>query len=65
MSKKVLDKGKIFHKIHQLQKRLTRSDSNDGHSVDKIKIRKSIIKKLQEKIYGKNKSNSDFDTYSA
>lgn len=55
MSKKVLDKGKLFHKVHQLQKRLTRSEQNDGHGDKKIPFRKSLIKKLQEKIYGKNK----------
>jgi hypothetical protein len=55
MSNKVLDKGKLFHKIHQLQKRLTRSEQNEGHSDNKIIFRKSLIKKLQEKIYGKNK----------
>lgn len=56
MSKKILDKGKMYHKLHQLQKRLTRSELNEGHSEKKIPFRKSLIKKLQEKIYGKNKT---------
>ena len=56
MSKKVLDKGKFYHKLHQLQKRLTRTEVNEGHSSEKSFLRKSIIRKLKEKIYGKNRS---------
>lgn len=58
MSEKKLDKGKFFKKLHQLQKRLFRSKTNDGHHnffQDKmIGIRE---KNLIEKIKGKNKPN--------
>lgn len=55
MSAKKVDKGKLYHKLHQLQKKLFRTSENEGHSEEKIVIRKSMIKKIQEKIYGKNK----------
>ena len=51
MSNKVLDKGKIIHKLHQTQKQLNRAEE------EKKPFFKSLIKKLQEKIYGKNKPN--------
>ena len=50
MSKKFEYKFKLFNKIHQLQKRLTRSKNNPGHSKDKIWFREMRIKKLLNKI---------------
>ena len=56
MSEKKLDKGKLFHKLHQLQKRLFRSKTNEGHHTKlQDKIIESKEKHLIEKIKGKNK----------
>ena len=52
MSEKKSDKGKLFKKLHQLQKRMTRMQVNDGHSEDKFKIRQSRISGLLEAIKG-------------
>ena len=52
MSQKKSDKGKLFKKLHQLQKRMTRMHVNDGHSEDKHKIRQSRISSLLEAIKG-------------
>ncbi len=52
MSNKKSDKGKLFKKLHQLQKRMTRMTSNDGHSEDKYKIRQSRINDLIDAIKG-------------
>lgn len=54
MSHKKLDKGKLFTKLHQLQKRVTRwlSTGND----DKVKVAEVKEKKLIEKIKGKNRN---------
>mgnify|MGYP003997303289 FL=1 len=49
-SKKFEYKFKLFNKIHQLQKRLTRSKNNPGHSKDKIWFREMRIKKLLNKV---------------
>jgi hypothetical protein len=54
MSEKKLDKGKLFKKLHQLQKRLTRAFAF-SHSEDKTKVREAREKKLLEQIKGKNK----------
>lgn len=50
MSKKFEYKYKLFHKIHQLQKRLTRTKNNPSHSKDKVWFRELRIKKLLDKI---------------
>lgn len=52
MSQKKSDKGKLFKKLHQLQKRMTRMHVNDGHSENKYKIRQSRINYLLEAIRG-------------
>ncbi len=52
MSNKKSDKGKLFKKLHQLQKRMTRMTSNEGHSEDKYKIRQSRINVLVDAIKG-------------
>jgi len=52
MSQKKSDKGKLFKKLHQLQKRMTRMNENDGHSEGKYKIRQSRISNLLEAIKG-------------
>lgn len=51
MSEKKEDKGKLFHKLHQLQKRVTRWITN-GHT-DKVKEGQHREKKLLEKIKSK------------
>ena len=53
MSESKLDKGKLFKKLHQLQKRITRA-LTFSHSEEKIKLREAREKKLIEKIKGKN-----------
>jgi hypothetical protein len=55
MSEKKLDKGKLFQKLHKLQKQLFRTEQNEGHSEDKVKLREVREYKLLEKIKGKNK----------
>jgi hypothetical protein len=50
MSKKFEYKSKLFRKIHQLQKRLTRTKQNPDHSQDKVSFREMRIKKLLNKI---------------
>ncbi len=50
MSKKFEYKTKLFRKIHQLQKRLYRTECNPGHSEDKVWFREMRIKKLINKI---------------
>ena len=50
MSKKYEYKSKLFRKIHQLQKRLYRTEQNPGHSEDKVWFREMRIKKLINKI---------------
>jgi hypothetical protein len=51
MSEKKENKGKLFHKLHQLQKRVTRWLTN-GHD-DKVKEGKQREKKLLDKIKSK------------
>ena len=50
MSKKYEYKSKLFRKVHQLQKRLYRTEQNTGHSEDKVWFREMRIKKLINKI---------------
>ena len=50
MSKKYEYKSKLFTKVHQLQKRLYRTETNPGHSEDKVWFREMRIKKLLNKI---------------
>ena len=50
MSKKFEYKFKLFHKVHQLQKRLTRTELNEGHSKHKKAFRERRIKKLINRI---------------
>jgi hypothetical protein len=52
MSQKKSDKGKLFKKLHQLQKRMTRMYTNEGHANDKLKIRKSRINDLLDALKG-------------
>ncbi|MEN9312222.1 MAG: hypothetical protein RIT42_328, partial [Bacteroidota bacterium] len=55
-SNKKNDKGKWFHKLHQLQKRMTRMTSHEGHAEEKMAIRKSRIRTLLTQIKGRGKS---------
>ena len=50
MSKKFEYKSKLSRKIHQLQKRLYRTEQNPGHSEDKVWFREMRIKKLINQI---------------
>jgi len=58
MSSKKDDKSKIYHKIHQLQKRLHRMEDNPGHSEGKKKRRMKILKTLQDRIKGKGRKDN-------
>ena len=55
MSSNKQDKGKLANKLHQLQKRLFRMESNEGHSANKVGKRKGILKRLMDKLKGKGK----------
>ena len=50
MSKKFEYKYKLFAKIHQLQKRLYRTEQNPGHSEDKVWFREMRIKELLNRV---------------
>ncbi|MDB2588587.1 hypothetical protein N9Y33_01805 [Bacteroidia bacterium] len=52
MSKKKEDIGKLYHKLHQLQKRITRMEENAGHSDEKQQIRQTRINELLTAIKG-------------
>lgn len=55
MSEKRANRGKLFEKLHKLQKRLFRSHSNPGHHTAlEDKILESREHRLIEKIKGKN-----------
>lgn len=58
MSKNKLDKGKLVNKLNQLQKRLFRMETNEGHSADKLGKRKGMLKKLADAIRGKGKKQT-------
>ena len=48
------DKGSLFHKMHQLQKRVTRAIQNEGDKLSlKTQLRLNRIKKIQETLRGK------------
>ena len=49
MSNNKQDKGRLANKLHQLQKRLFRMESNEGHSANKVGKRKGMLKRLMEK----------------
>ncbi len=55
MSTNRVDKGKFANKLHQLQKRLFRMETNGGHSADKVGKRKGMLKRLMDKLRGKGK----------
>jgi hypothetical protein len=55
MSNNKQDKGKLANKLHQLQKRLFRMESNEGHSTDKAGKRKGMLKRLMDALTGKGK----------
>ncbi len=50
MSKKFAYKGKLFRKVYQLQKKLTRTKENPGHSEHKVRLREVRIRKLIHRI---------------
>jgi hypothetical protein len=45
-----IDNTKWYHKLHQLQKRLTRMDVNEGHSKEKEGKRKGQLRRLLDKV---------------
>jgi hypothetical protein len=58
MSNNKQDKGKLANKLHQLQKRLFRMESNEGHSANKVGKRKGILKRLMDRLSGKGKKKT-------
>jgi hypothetical protein len=58
MSTNKQDKGKLANKLHQLQKRLFRMESNEGHSANKVGKRKGILKRLMDRLSGKGKKKT-------
>jgi hypothetical protein len=58
MSNNKQDKGKLANKLHQLQKRLFRMESNEGHSADKAGKRKGMLKRLMDALKGKGKKQT-------
>ena len=48
------EKGTLIHKMHQLQKRVTRALKNEGEKISlKTKLRLIRIKKIQAKLKSK------------
>ena len=48
------NKGTLIHKMHQLQKRVTRALKNEGEKLSlKTKLRLNRIKKIQEQLRAK------------
>lgn len=45
---KRIDKGKLYHKLHQLQKRIKRSLDNEGHTSE-LEMRKRLKRLLKLK----------------
>ena len=45
------DKGTLIHKMHQLQKRISRAIKNEGDKISlKTKLRVNRIKKIKESL---------------
>lgn len=45
-----IDNSKWYHKLHQLQKRLTRAEENEGHSKEKSSKRRGQLRRLMDKV---------------
>ena len=58
MSSNKQDKGKLANKLHQLQKRLFRMETNEGHSANKLGKRKGMLKRLMDALRGKGKKST-------
>ena len=58
MSKGKIDNSKWFRKLHQLQKRLQRAESNPGHSAGKSDMRKGQLRRILERVMGNKKTNN-------
>ncbi len=58
MSNNKKDKGKLANKLHQLQKRLFRMESNEGHSTEKVGKRKGMLKRLMDSLKGRGKKQT-------
>jgi len=53
MSKKRNDKNKWLHKLHQLQKRLFRSEHREHDVAEKEGKRRGQMKRIKDRLYGK------------
>lgn len=49
-----IDRSRWYHKLHQLQKRLTRAEENEGHSKEKEGKRKGQLRRLLDKVRMRN-----------
>jgi len=45
-----IDNSKWYHKLHQLQKRLSRMEENEGHASEKKEKRKGQLRRLIDKV---------------
>jgi hypothetical protein len=55
MSTNKIDKGKVAKKLHNLQKKMTRMEENEGHSTEKVGKRKGMLRRLMDALHGKGK----------
>jgi len=53
MSQKRNDKNKWLHKLHQLQKRIFRSENMNHDTSEKTDKRKGQLKRIKDRLYGK------------
>lgn len=53
MSEKRNDKSKWLHKLHQLQKRIFRSENKEHDTSIKDEKRKGQLKRIKDRLYGK------------
>lgn len=61
MSENKIDKGRAAKKLHGLQKRMTRMEENEGHSIEKLGKRRGMLKRLKDKITGNFKRKNYYD----
>lgn len=54
MSESRVDKNKWSHKLHQLQKRLFRTDNREHDTHEKDGKRRGQLKKIKDRLYNKH-----------
>lgn len=53
MSEKRNDKSKWLHKLHQLQKRIFRSNNTEHDTQERDGKRRGQLKRIKDRLYGK------------